>query len=1114
MSHDALLDVNAYELKKSLIVAYRKAKADVFYQSGSRLKLLEYEKALHTNLETLLNAILNGRQDELFRLEEFTGTANFAPKSVKPSSSNEVSLSNPSDGNIVFTSPIEKWNQEVATSQAGTKPFTATFRLMSDCGIGLHVLSALWIMVVGDEIEKSLFQESPYANRIRRTRDKIYNRSSIGTFERYLDGYQSWISEATDAMDKLVKENKKVASFSTDAKEYFHSIPASILDSRAFEKYLQFSENASLKTLLTGCLSEALKNWEINTVNKLDLSSEFESTPELGLPVGLSCSALIGNAILNDFDKAVVQQVKPAFYGRYVDDITIVMEWHEEFTSPNDAWKWLSNRVPGLSITASLAEDKPNKVSYQVFPPIADSREDIFKSEKLLIEFKPDKTRLLVADKSSGKRMIDALKDTLQKNSSEWRMLARTPLDAEDIGPALITALDESGEPAVRSSQLKTLTSTRSTLSLWLREFEQLERLCDPETWQGHRTEFYKVIEEQLLNPLSIMDFSTFVHRALCLALNCGDLEDFKRLVETLFKAVRLLEKKSDPKISPDRLETAKNHYGIWRRSLRKSIRELVYATSPSSISNSQKIVLLQKINAAVSGSESISGAPSKLKPSEVGNFFYQLFDHDLALIPFKEALSPPEVSTIDFDKWEFDIDSAGIPIAFGTESTTKSSALTDVFPILENALERPFWEQILSESRLFQELPRESARQRGLFKGVVFPTRPLSVTQAISWSGYLIPRVSSGAEVIPPALVEFAELEAWIVFLRGFSIESAISAVYSESKEFQTPSFDKMPPEASQIFGIDPDTNTVRIPRTNSFITEDPKIAITSIFTDPKQITRSIAGKTTLDYKSYRKLTKLIDDIVSSPEEVKPDYILFPELAMPAPWFEWFGNHLAVKSGIGLISGITYLNSQSPNIVHNQVWASLPTPIIGFDTAAIYRQDKQRPAHGEEQNLRNFSPAKVLQPKIKWNTPPVIWHGDLSFALLICSELTNIAHRTNLRGKVDVLFVAEKNRDLNTFEALVDSAALDIHAFIAQSNSREFGDSRIRAPRKESHEREVARVRGGINDLFVVGKINVKKLREFQSWHYKGTDFKPLPDGFRETFDFKREWIPPAGNH
>ena len=49
---------------------------------------------------------------------------------------------------------------------------------------------------------------------------------------------------------------------------------------------------------------------------------------------------------------------------------------------------------------------------------------------------------------------------------------------------------------------------------------------------------------------------------------------------------------------------------------------------------------------------------------------------------------------------------------------------------------------------------------------------------------------------------------------------------------------------------------------------------------------------------------------------------------------------------------------------------------------------------------------------------PPIIQHGDFRFALLVCSELTNISYRAALRGKVDALFVPEWNPDTETFNA------------------------------------------------------------------------------------------------
>ena len=130
---------------------------------------------------------------------------------------------------------------------------------------------------------------------------------------------------------------------------------------------------------------------------------------------------------------------------------------------------------------------------------------------------------------------------------------------------------------------------------------------------------------------------------------------------------------------------------------------------------------------------------------------------------------------------------------------------------------------------------------------------------------------------------------------------------------------------------------------------------------------------------------------------------------------------------------------------------------------------------------------------------------------MMVCSELTNIRYRAALRGKVDALFVPEWNQDTETFNALVESTALDIHAYIIQCNDRQYGDSRIRAPYKESWQRDILRVKGGVTDYCVIGEIDILALRQFQSSHLSPTKpFKPVPDGFK--IDFSRKELPAGG--
>ena len=94
-------------------------------------------------------------------------------------------------------------------------------------------------------------------------------------------------------------------------------------------------------------------------------------------------------------------------------------------------------------------------------------------------------------------------------------------------------------------------------------------------------------------------------------------------------------------------------------------------------------------------------------------------------------------------------------------------------------------------------------------------------------------------------------------------------------------------------------------------------------------------------------------------------------------------------------------------------------------------------------------------------------------------------------------------------FSSLVESAAYDVHAYVVQCNDRAYGDTRIRAPTKERYDRDIVKIKGGELDYFVVGKIDVEKLRRFQSFSISPTSsskatYKPVPAGF-EIADRRR---------
>lgn len=292
----------------------------------------------------------------------------------------------------------------------------------------------------------------------------------------------------------------------------------------------------------------------------------------------------------------------------------------------------------------------------------------------------------------------------------------------------------------------------------------------------------------------------------------------------------------------------------------------------------------------------------------------------------------------------------------------------------------------------------------------------------------------------------------------------------------------------------------------------QSPVVAVPCFHTREDSWRAAVSQTPDPDYERYFRLNHLVNDIlVASP---RPHYLILPELALPGRWFNRLAHRLT-QSGISLIAGLEYLHwssaarsgksahsGRAARFVSNQVHASLVTDVLGYRSHMIYVQEKARAAPEEARLLADVGGVE-LRPRQE-PRKPVIRHGEFFFGILICSELTNIEFRQPYRGKVDALLIPEWNQDTNSFGALIEASALDTHCFVVQVNNGKYGDCRIRAPYKDEYRRDVARVKGGEADYFVLGRIEVMALRAFQSHHRSPQEgpFKPTPDGFEIDAD------------
>lgn len=265
-----------------------------------------------------------------------------------------------------------------------------------------------------------------------------------------------------------------------------------------------------------------------------------------------------------------------------------------------------------------------------------------------------------------------------------------------------------------------------------------------------------------------------------------------------------------------------------------------------------------------------------------------------------------------------------------------------------------------------------------------------------------------------------------------------------------------------------------------------------------------AVSGRPRMSIDRYSELSNFFNSVIRSSRSVR--YLYVGEGAIPSKWFLPFALKLA-ESGICLVSGVEPIprggidapNDLSSKVYSNQVWALLDVGNGGHSGGFLYRQDKQLASHREERVTREHY-AMDLLPRVRWEEPPVIVHRGHNFAILVCSELTNIAHRASLRGCVDWVFVPELNKDIKTFSSIVESSANDIHSFVVQVNSRAYGDTRVRGPMVKDFQRDLVRLKGGEVDYFAVVNLDLAGLREHHQLRriQDAPKYKPLPDGFR----------------
>ena len=258
-----------------------------------------------------------------------------------------------------------------------------------------------------------------------------------------------------------------------------------------------------------------------------------------------------------------------------------------------------------------------------------------------------------------------------------------------------------------------------------------------------------------------------------------------------------------------------------------------------------------------------------------------------------------------------------------------------------------------------------------------------------------------------------------------------------------------------------------------------------------------------------------------------QPDLLLLPEATIPQNEVETL-RQLVSKTGIAALAGLYWRElppvypkrdgQPSRRWVVNE--AELVVP-LGHDcpgppTLRWFRIRKPAPAHIEEGFAQALTEKSGITSRLmkgrRWYRFVHRQWGDFSIA--ICADLIDAEPWRIFRGEILHLFTVAFNKDVELYDSLTWVRAYESYVNVLAVNHGHFGGSFVWTPKKHSHNRELARLRGSKLFLLADVEVPVKGLLDAQisgekqaitaakrTWlnpPKKSVTFKAPPPGYR----------------
>lgn len=781
-------------------------------------------------------------------------------------------------------------------------------------------------------------------------------------FEPYFQCYSKWRNKALDTVIERCKI-EDVVMLSLDLKSFYYSVE---FDFEELEVIFGKDERYREIEFFTKVVKELYKKYtKLVSRYKKGIGKKDEKNI---LPIGLISPIIIRDIILSSIDNNFIEALQPRYYGRYVDDILLVVNIEEGKEIISD------KIIHDILIKKGIVSKKKQSTEYEF-------------TLRPSIKLQSEKINCFLFEKGKDNILVDVYYKQIKKSSSESNLLPDVDVLSESFNnnAYAMNSSDDTGK--IRNLEFLESDNYRATIFI-----NGLKRVLKNASYNK------KDIEKYLIDIMKFYSGSQAI--------------EFSNTWRTIFELMILCKDK----------KRANEFYA----NIKSEIQNLSFdCIQESEIFSTKKNIVLHKLQ----------------------NSLIEKLDMAIAL-----ALA------LDFNSGKL---KKHRELAKKIRHSNMINHNMVSFPLINYSTDESIDTIALINMNLSEVLSDLSLRKK-LF---------LLDSEKLRWS---------------PRFIHLSELYYCIFY---FNVGSDMSLVREEhSKIFDryikyNALSEKIPnpiQKQEEKEFIDFNISRMDVELIDISFERERKIGLVNTQIYENDVLDSLLHpEKGISIEKKQKLYKMLN--IAKEEGVK--YLVFPEFYMPALWLSDIGEFLK-RHGVTIITGLQYIVCE--NRAYNIVCVIESTCGKSYfrNTIPFFRE-KNFYAPDEKIELAALG-YRCREPKKKIYY--LLGNKNEKFSTILCFEFTDICSRAVMKGFVDFLCVPQLNRDTNYFSSIVESASRDLHTIVVQANTSIYGDSRITGPYKTAH-RDVLKIKGGENDIIIVGRLGLKELHDFRKKYQEDYD-------------------------